>query len=275
MNNEMVSIYIPTHNRKSLLERAILSASKQTYKNIEIIVCDDGSTDGTTELVSAMMQEDSRIVYRRNDVPQGACSARNLGIFSAKGEFITGLDDDDEFTECRIERFLEKWNDSISFICSNFKNSYPDRLSTHYIQWRDKTFEPKFLLYSNIASNQIFTLTKRLQYIGGFDVSVKRLQDWDTWLKIAFEFGSFLRLKKSTYIMHHEHENTTRVSNSYGLDLAFLDFIEKNNKLLTNDSLSYLRFHISRIRKTQAFSSSLYWSIRRKNPLYVIEFFKI
>ncbi|MBA5599880.1 glycosyltransferase [Pectobacterium aroidearum] len=274
MNNEIVSIYIPTHNRKSLLERAILSASKQTYKNIEIIVCDDGSTDGTTDLVSAMMREDARIAYCRNDVPQGACSARNLGIFSAKGRFITGLDDDDEFTESRIENFLDQWNDSISFICSNFKDSYPDKLSTHYIQWRDKIFEPKTLLYSNIASNQIFTLTERLQGIGGFDVNVRRLQDWDTWLRIAFKFGPFLRLKDSTYIMHHEHENTTRVSNSYGLDLAFLDFMERNNKLLTKDSLSYLKFHISRIRKAQNFSSSLYWAIRRKNPLYLMEVFK-
>ncbi|MFD2837427.1 glycosyltransferase family 2 protein [Azotobacter vinelandii] len=94
----LVSVYIPTRNRLEKLERALRSVLGQTYANHEILVCDDASTDGTFERISRLARSERKIRYLRNPAPRGACSARNLGIFAARGEFITGLDDDDEFT---------------------------------------------------------------------------------------------------------------------------------------------------------------------------------
>lgn len=106
MNNALISVYIPTHNRSEMLKRAVFSVIKQTYKNVEIIICDDGSSDNTEQVVIALQEKYKNIRYLKNDTPKGACAARNLGIFEAKGEYITGLDDDDEFSDNRLEELL-------------------------------------------------------------------------------------------------------------------------------------------------------------------------
>ncbi|HHS9996570.1 TPA: glycosyltransferase family 2 protein, partial [Klebsiella pneumoniae] len=90
----LVSVYITTCNRLDKLKRAVRSVQEQTFENIEILICDDASTDGTEKYVQELIREDNRIRYFRNQTSKGACAARNLGIFNAKGQYITGLDDD-------------------------------------------------------------------------------------------------------------------------------------------------------------------------------------
>ena len=107
MNNPLVTVYIPTYNRKFLLERAILSVLNQTYHNIEVIVVDDGSIDGTRELLVEMAKKDNRLHYYFKENNSGACKSRNIAIANANGFFITGLDDDDYFEKNRVESFVE------------------------------------------------------------------------------------------------------------------------------------------------------------------------
>ena len=57
MNNALISVYIPTHNRSEMLKRAVFSVIKQTYKNVEIIICDDGSSDNTEQVVIALQEK--------------------------------------------------------------------------------------------------------------------------------------------------------------------------------------------------------------------------
>lgn len=93
----LVSIIIPTYNRKRLISRAINSCIQQTYNNIEIIVCDDHSTDGTNEYIKELSKSDSRIIYCKTSLEhKGANAARNVGIQKAKGKYLCFLDSDDE-----------------------------------------------------------------------------------------------------------------------------------------------------------------------------------
>ncbi|WP_227502271.1 glycosyltransferase family 2 protein [Raoultella planticola] len=126
INNPTVTIYISTCNRLEKLKRAIASVIAQTYEDWELIVCDDASSDGTLTFMSDLCRQDPRIKYLRNEINQGACATRNLGIFNASGKFITGLDDDDEFTSERISFFVKKWDDKYSFLCCNFLDKYVD-----------------------------------------------------------------------------------------------------------------------------------------------------
>lgn len=112
MEKDLVSIIMPTYNRKYIIKDAIDSCLTQTYQNIEIIVCDDHSTDGTKEYIEAMMKEDSRIRYCVTpEGKKGANAARNAAIRIAKGKYLTFLDTDDYLTEdsiaCRVEVFKE------------------------------------------------------------------------------------------------------------------------------------------------------------------------
>lgn len=133
----LVSIIMPTYNRKYIMGEAIDSCLSQTYRNIEIIVCDDHSTDGTKEYITERMKEDGRIKYCVNpEGKKGANAARNTAIKMARGEFLTFLDTDDYLLEdaiaCRVEVFR---NNHVAMVYGNncyesgkrkFKVNFPD-----------------------------------------------------------------------------------------------------------------------------------------------------
>ena len=86
MGHPLVSVILPTYNRAEYLPRAIDSVLSQDYRELELIVVDDGSTDHTRQVVESY--KDSRIRYMRTPVNKGVAAARNAGIRRAKGELI-------------------------------------------------------------------------------------------------------------------------------------------------------------------------------------------
>ncbi|MFB8828541.1 glycosyltransferase family 2 protein [Azotobacter sp. CWF10] len=263
----LVSVYIPTHNRIDKLERALRSVLGQSHANLEILVCDDGSTDGTFERVAELARDNRKIRYLRNPSPHGACSARNLGIFAARGAFITGLDDDDEFTPDRLETLLRVWDDRYAFVCSNFWSQRPDRQARAYYPLEERTFTLRHLLLKNVATNQVLTRTERLQGIGGFREGVRRLQDWDTWLRLCSRYGGqFHRTRMPLYVMHHDHEDgAQRVSRSITLDIAIEELCERNRDIYDEKSRQLLLSHARELRGE--FSLADFWmnTLHRKN----------
>lgn len=242
----LVSIYIPTHNRCELLKIAINSVLNQTYKNIEILVCDDGSTDETKEYCLEMCSHNKNIKYMRNETPKGACSARNLGIFSASGEYITGLDDDDEFYPGRIQEFVDSFQQiGYPFLCTGLVID-----SGEYLIKSNRShgvIELKALLCANIIGNQVFTKTEYLREIGGFDESFSAWQDYDTWVRLCSKFGHGYKLNSTTYKMNTAHE-LGRITNSDKSHGGYLSFIAKHKKILSekNQCSLYLRDLINR-----------------------------
>ena len=91
---EKISVIIPVYNGEKYIERCVLSVVNQTYKNIEIMVIDDGSSDRTAEIIDDMRYEDKRIkvVKKKNE---GVSSARNCGIEKSTGDYIMFVDADD------------------------------------------------------------------------------------------------------------------------------------------------------------------------------------
>lgn len=125
----MISTIIPTYNRKQTIGRALNSLLKQTYSDIEIIVVDDASTDGTEEYV-LKSYTDPRIRYERLPKNAGADAARNRGLDIARGEFVAFLDSDDELFANALERLLVPLEDT-SFGIAAAPYKLPDgRLSS-------------------------------------------------------------------------------------------------------------------------------------------------
>lgn len=119
---EMVSVIIPTYNRKNSIIYAIESVLNQTYTNLELIVVDDGSTDGTQNILEQIKDKRFRYVYQKNS---GACVARNRGIDLAQGEYIAFHDSDDTWLPNKLEKqmkIFEKYNVDIVFCKLNYKN---------------------------------------------------------------------------------------------------------------------------------------------------------
>lgn len=100
-----VSVVIPTFNRLHVLPQAIDSVQQQTMSDLELLVVDDGSDDGTGDFVQSL--DDPRVRYVRIESRSGAPAARNAGIRAARGSFHALLDSDDEWLPCKLERQLE------------------------------------------------------------------------------------------------------------------------------------------------------------------------
>ena len=96
-----VSVVIPTYNRKHLLGRAIESVLSQTFRDFELLVVDDASTDGTGDLIGSY--DDERIRYFRHETNRGTSAARNTGLANSNGDYISFLDSDDEWHRSKLE----------------------------------------------------------------------------------------------------------------------------------------------------------------------------
>jgi len=104
---EKVSIIMPAFNAKDTIGEAIESALNGTHQNLEILVIDDGSTDGTEKTVTEIAQKDQRIKYYKNPTNLGAYQSRNLMIEAATGQFIAFLDSDDTWEPNKLEECLK------------------------------------------------------------------------------------------------------------------------------------------------------------------------
>ena len=105
----LITVYIPTKNRVALLAAAVESVRRQTYTDFELIVVDDGSTDQTYSLLASLAAQEGRLRFVTHAQSQGGAAARNAAILAARGDFVTGLDDDDSFTPERLQRFADAW----------------------------------------------------------------------------------------------------------------------------------------------------------------------
>ena len=244
MLNPYVSIYIPTKNRSKLLKRAIFSVLNQTYRNFELLIIDDCSDDDTKKVVQDIIINYNQVRYFKNPISRGANYCRNLAIIYAKGEFITGLDDDDIFLKDRIATFISKHNPNYSFFCSKliFKN-----LNEVTIKGKGGEISWKDIKYNNYVGNQIFIERKKLLDIGGFDEELKACQDYDMWIRLIQKYGTAFQLNKPTTIIYESISNA-RITTGDNAFLGYLDFYKKHKSIMNRRERARKLFRIYEIR---------------------------
>jgi glycosyltransferase involved in cell wall biosynthesis len=186
VTSPLISVVIPTHNRASLLKKAIDSVLLQTERDLELIIVDDASTDETSELLNEFVKTDARIKVIKNKVALGGGGARNAGIFASKGKWVAFLDDDDEWFKNKLSLQLEKINLSPSAVaCScDYEHNYPFGLKKKFVLPHRITLNE--LYYANSLGGASMCLCSRniLVSIQGFDTKLKSGQDWDLWVRL-------------------------------------------------------------------------------------------
>lgn len=210
-----VTIYIPTKDRKDVLAKAVDSVLNQTYQDIEVIVVSDGSTDLTEEYLKQKSATDNRLKFFIKPKSEGAPAARNLAIKHATGEFITGLDDDDEFLPNRIELFIDYW-----FFLKNH-HIHPSCLYTPDLIYRnglEVTRSKKLghvgheqIFEFNHIGNQIFAPKSIFLEAGLFDEKMPAWQDMEFFYRVLKLFGKASLLDIPTQIMD-DTPRTDRIS---------------------------------------------------------------
>lgn len=188
MQNKLVSVCITTYNRKNFLPQTLNSVLNQTYKNLEIIIVDDFSNDGTETLVeNNLINIDKRIKYIRHQKNRGLAASRNSAILNSKGDYFTFCDDDDLLMPDFIRVFVEialKYDDNWCFCCSSeYKNFFGRRI--------EATFEYEGMIkdlikkgYTPPVASQFYNLSG-LKKINGYNSNIKSGVDHDLWIRLA------------------------------------------------------------------------------------------
>lgn len=244
-NYPLVTIYMPTYNRLDLLKRATNSVLKQDYKNIELIVVDDKSTDHTVDYLVKMSQEDSRLKYFINEENSGACFSRNKAIFAAEGEFITGLDDDDYFLPNHISSLVHFWMENKDDNIALYTNVYVQKKKNKVKIKKPITCNYKNLLCANWIGNQLFTKTAYLQNINGFDENLPAWQDLECWYRLLRYYNSEAKLVDNySYLIDISHPHERITSNKVdSIFEAYNYFCNKHN--LSRFEREVLKVHFS------------------------------
>jgi cellulose synthase/poly-beta-1,6-N-acetylglucosamine synthase-like glycosyltransferase len=107
-NVELVSVVIPSFNARSTIREALMSVQSQTYRNLDIVIVDDASTDGTLDAVADLAETDSRVRLIRREQNGGIPSTRNIGINASRGVYLSFLDADDLWHPDKIRLQVEK-----------------------------------------------------------------------------------------------------------------------------------------------------------------------
>jgi glycosyltransferase involved in cell wall biosynthesis len=230
------SVVIPTHNRAHLLARAIRSVLAQTFQFFELLIIDDASTDETAQMVKLFV--DSRLRYIRRESSGGAAAARNTGIRQAKGEFITLLDDDDEY----LPQFLEETYQHFTTASEQVGLSWcglrrvEDTSSGEQVL-SDDVWQPKFksrehahlsfLRSRRIGTNSGICIRKScFDSIGLFDDTMRKAEDTDFFIRLVRQFDFVV--VPSVLIKIHLHPGPRLTIYDQQMGAAYEKIIEKN-----------------------------------------------
>ncbi|MCX3067002.1 glycosyltransferase family 2 protein [Cetobacterium somerae] len=244
MNNEYVSIVIPTYNRDYSLKKAIMSILNQTYQKFELIIVDDNSQDNTEAIVKTIL--DCRIKYIKLDKNSGANKARNIGVKNSKYNIVAFHDSDDEWHIDKLEKQLEYFQNGKFDIVSCKYNKYINNKFICILPNEDVDLSKNLLtkiLYENFISTQTILGKKECFENEKFDESFPRFQDWDLILRLVKKYRvGFLNI--SLVDVYLQEDSITK--NSETGVIALKKIYKKYSELILEDKKlnSYFNRHI-------------------------------
>ena len=208
MATPKVSIIVPTYNRADMIADTIDSILNQTYKDFELIIVDNESTDNTEEVVKSY--KDKRIRYFKHQNNGIIAVNRNYGTGKARGEYIAFCDDDDLWLPEKLEKqVLELDKDSqVGFVCNNEiafdnKGEHGERIRSRL---RDSDFTFDSLVWTNpVSCSTVLVRKAALDDVGVMDESpeIVTVEDYELWLRIAKKYrGKYINLPLGKHRTH-------------------------------------------------------------------------
>lgn len=214
-----VSVIIPTYNSSKFICDAIDSVLNQNYRNFEIIIIDDGSTDDTKE---KLIKYESKInyYYKKNG---GPASARNYGVQRSQGEYICFLDADDIFLPKKLEiqvSLLDQYRHAgIGLLYSDFFciDEY-DYTILKYYKCKDFSSHKKALqylyLHNYINTSTVMVKKDYINQIGLFDEELRYLEDYDLWIRLGMEHEFYHIAKPLVKTRSYTNSYRKKISNT-------------------------------------------------------------
>lgn len=185
MSAPRVSVVLPTYNRERTIARAVASVLAQTWRDLELIVVDDGSSDRTREILAGI--DDPRLVYVYRD-NGGVSSARNLGLERARGEYVAFQDSDDEWCVDKLARQVAALDahPQASLVVCGFVVPNELSLSMIGVDAREPVVDVTGMATLRLPACQCWLARLAdVRALGGFDLRIDCFEDWELALRLA------------------------------------------------------------------------------------------
>ena len=196
MHNKLVSIVLPTYNGSKYLSESICSILLQTYKNWELIIIDDCSTDDTANIAQFYVDQDKRISLLHNDKNMKLPYSLNKGFRAAKGELLTWTSDDNMYFPDALETMANELKpDNVFMVCADVQSiNDKGNVIGQLIPYDENTM----LVRDTVGACFMY---KRIVYetIGDYDCNLFCVEDYDYWIRILKRFGHIKRIPKTLY----------------------------------------------------------------------------
>lgn len=214
----LISIIIPVYNVRQYLDKCIQSVVNQSYRNIEIIIVDDGSNDGSETICDEWAKKDDRIrvFHKKNG---GSSDARNLGLRQAKGEFIGFVDSDDYIKSDMYELLYEAMNDGADIACCGTTIVYPDkwgRKPTGYdkapnrIVMNNKEAMKELLMIRYLSFSSCDKIFKRKLFVNTCFPVGRTCEDLPTIYKVVKASSRVINIGTSKYFYRYRADSISR-----------------------------------------------------------------
>ncbi len=244
----LVSIVLPTFNAESTIERAVHSILCQDFKNYEIVIVDDGSTDNTVQKVLDIRDRhrNVEITLLRFDENYGASFARNKGIEIAKGKYIAFQDADDEWLPTKLTKQLSLFEkrDDLSIVTCDSIIIYDKPKVVEIAHESRPPVEGEnawktLLLYNFIPTPTVVAKKVDIERVGGFDEKLEVAEDLDLWIKLALQGSVGVVYEPLVKIYDIQNSLMRRaIYESHSKILSMIKcHIEKNRKHLSKNEI--------------------------------------
>ncbi|WP_178984744.1 glycosyltransferase family 2 protein [Winogradskyella helgolandensis] len=241
MDRPLVSIIIPTFNRAHLIGETLDSIIAQNYPHWECIIVDDGSTDGTNQLLATYCKQDSRIQYhhRPKDRPKGGNTCRNYGFELSKGEYVNWFDSDDLYLPDAINTISSAFETGIDVVISPMARF--DGETKQYLGIN--TIEKELLIPAYLVGDVAFYTdgpTWKRSFLEQqellFDEALPIIQDWDFNLRMLYQNPNLVFLKEAQIQYRVHHQSLQKELAKLNLNMIASDFRTryKHLELLAN-----------------------------------------
>lgn len=250
VESPLVSAVITTRNRLPLLKRAVTSVYSQTYENIELIVVDDGSDDGTEEWCSSQEFHYIRIPIGES---RGGNYARNLGIKASVGDYIAFLDDDDYWLPEKTVEQLSKIQQSVNLVVYTLRKfEFASKRNSVVEPFRvglEGDIKEKSLYNGGFTSTSTLMVRRKALYdVGLWDEDLGIWQDNDLIIRLA-QANHFVCIKLPMTVYWIDERDKAKLSNKYFEWKKNVTYLRKKhhnilNRLSVTDKLKLIKFYV-------------------------------
>ena len=280
--NDLISIIIPIYNSEKSLRKCIESVINQTYRNIEIILVNDGSTDSSQKIIEEYKKKDDRIVCITKE-NSGVSDSRNVGIENSNGKYISFVDSDDFIENMMIEELykclIDKDVDAVrckacidngkSLEIENFYNL--DNKKINSLEIKDNLYH--FIIDKESINCFVYTLLIKKDKIVSFNSKFFFMEDKDFYVRLLLNLNSIYFLNKSLYYYSYNEKSLSKdVNNCEKNIFAILDVTNSIKDLLTSKNIlneKYLKDINNNIFNLIFFELKIFSRVQKKSYKFI------